>query len=146
MDFKFSDWIALFALLISILSIFNSWISKRRSERKINSMQREVVIQIMNDAKYCLQNPPSNGFDHTSNIPFFRIDQLDVCLSNKNAFSKHELELFTDARNAIYQAKSLIDEVNNLDSTLKQNVKFRQRFPKIKEDCINKLEKCLTSG
>ena len=144
MNLGFSNWISLFALLISAISLVIVWYHKKTDEKKIDKMTRETTLQILNDAKYILQNPPSNGFDYTPNIPFFRIDKLDECLSDKDNFSKHEFKLIKDARDALYQAKILIDEVNSLEPSLKQNVKFRQRFPEVKEDCINKVETCLT--
>lgn len=144
MNLKLSDWISLFALVISAVSLGAVLYHKKTHEKKFKLKIREIASQILTDAKYILENPPSNGFDYTPNIPFFRIDKLDECLSNKDSFSREEIILIKDARDALYQAKVLIDEVNSLEPPLKQNVSFRQRFPEVKQNCINKIKTCLT--
>lgn len=144
MNLKFSDWVSFFALGISAVSLGTILYHKKTEEKKFKLKIREIASQILTNAKYILENPPSNGFDYTPNIPCFRIDKLDECLSNKDTFSREEIILIKDARDALYQAKVLIDEVNSLDPALKQNVSFRQRFPEVKENCINKIKTCLT--
>ncbi len=144
MSLKFSDWISAIALLISAISLVTVWYHKNTDFKKNKKRTREITSQILIDTKYILENPPSNGFDYTPNIPFFRIDKLDECLSDKGAFSIEGFKLIKNAREAINKAKVLIEEVNNIDPLLKQNVQFRQKFPELKENCINKIETCLT--
>lgn len=143
-NLKFSDWASLFALLISAASLGTILYYKKEEKKKFNQKTRENVFQILTDAKNILENPPQNGFDYTPQVPSFNIDKLDECLSNKDAFSKDEIKLIKDAREILYKAKVLIDEVISLDHNLKGNVNFRGRFPKIKDECIDNIKTCLS--
>jgi hypothetical protein len=136
--------IGLGGLVLAGLTYF-AGISRTKIQEKNKKIKvRKNSIQILSDLKYILENPPSNGFDYIKDTPFSCIGRLDKYLTDKTYFSEEELVNLKDARELLYQAKLLIDEVNNIDPLLKQNVNFRQRFPKIKENCINKINICLS--
>ena len=134
---------AVVSAIAAAASTFLTWRTSRyaRSAAQQNStFQLRLLKETLRVAKHILENTPGVGFDYASK-PDFNIDQLTKALSTKDVLDPEAMNAVRLARGALLEVNSIIGETEA--DLPPQTVKFRKRFPQIKDRALSAIDESL---